>query len=61
MASMMAIVATLLGGPEVLELRSVPLPWPRGAQDALVRLQAGRELARQAGALQAGQIVSFAS
>jgi NADPH2:quinone reductase len=40
MASMMAIVATTLGGPEVLELRSVPLPWPRGAQDALVRLQA---------------------
>ena len=33
------------------EIRSIP---------TLVRLQAGRELARQAGALQAGQIVSFA-
>ena len=33
-------------------IRSIP---------TLVRLQAGRELARQAGALQAGQIVSFAS
>jgi NADPH:quinone reductase len=40
MATMMAIVATTLGGPEVLELRAVPLPWPRGAHDALVRLQA---------------------
>ena len=32
-------------------IRSIP---------TLVRLQAGRELARQAGALQAGQIISFA-
>ncbi|MDF2763150.1 MAG: alcohol dehydrogenase [Rhodospirillales bacterium] len=40
MTSMKAIVATALGGPEVLEQRSVPLPWPRGAKDVLVRLQA---------------------
>ena len=40
MATMMAIVAAALGGPEVLELRTVPLPWPRGAGDVLVRLQA---------------------
>ena len=37
---MQAIVATGLGGPEVLELRSVPLHWPRGSGDVLVRLKA---------------------
>ena len=28
------------GGAQVLELRQVPLSWPRGGQDVLVRLQA---------------------
>ena len=37
---MKAIVATALGGPEVLERRDVPLPWPRRSKDVLVRLQA---------------------
>jgi len=37
---MRAIVATGLGEPEVLELRSVPLHWPRGPGDVLVRLKA---------------------
>jgi NADPH2:quinone reductase len=37
---MRAIVATGLGEPDVLELRSVPLHWPRGPSDVLVRLKA---------------------
>ena len=37
---MRAIVATGLGEPDVLELRSVPLHWPRGPGDVLVRLKA---------------------
>jgi NADPH2:quinone reductase len=37
---MRAIVANGTGGAEVLELQQVPLPWPRGRQDALVRLKA---------------------
>ena len=40
MTSMKAIVATALGGPEVLERRDVPLSWPRGPKDVLVRLKA---------------------
>jgi NADPH:quinone reductase len=40
MMSMKAIVATAIGGPEVLERRDVPLPWPRRSKDVLVRLQA---------------------
>jgi NADPH2:quinone reductase len=38
--AMRAIVATERGGPEVLELRNVALPWPRGRGDVLVRLKA---------------------
>jgi NADPH2:quinone reductase len=38
--TMRAIVATAQGGPEVLELRHVPLDWPRGPDDVLVRLKA---------------------
>ncbi len=38
--SMKAVVATGQGGPEVLELRNIPLLWPRGRQDVLVRLKA---------------------
>jgi NADPH:quinone reductase len=38
--TMRAIVATELGGPEVLKSREVPLNWPRGARDVLVRLKA---------------------
>jgi NADPH:quinone reductase len=37
---MRAVVATGLGEPDVLELRSVPLHWPRGPGDVLVRLKA---------------------
>jgi NADPH:quinone reductase len=37
---MKAIVATGKGGTEVLELRDVPLPWPAGPGDVLVRLRA---------------------
>jgi NADPH2:quinone reductase len=37
---MRAMVANGTGGPEVLELRQVPLTWPRGGQDVLVRLRA---------------------
>lgn len=37
---MQAVVMTATGGPEVLVMRSVSLPWPRGAQDVLVRLKA---------------------
>jgi NADPH:quinone reductase len=40
MTSMKAIVATALGGPDVLERRDVPLHWPRGQKDVLVRLKA---------------------
>ena len=40
MTLMKAIVATALGGPEVLERRDVPLSWPRGPKDVLVRLKA---------------------
>lgn len=35
-----AMVATALGGPEVLAEREVDLLWPRGPTDVLVRLQA---------------------
>lgn len=38
--NMQAVVMTAKGGPEVLELRPVPLPWPRGPRDVLVRLKA---------------------
>lgn len=37
---MRAIVMTGTGAPEVLERRPVPLPWPAGAHDVLVRLKA---------------------
>jgi len=37
---MRAMVAHGTGGPEVLELRQVPLTWPRGEHDVLVRLKA---------------------
>ena len=37
---MRAIVANGTGGAEVLELRQVPLTWPRGGHDVLVRLKA---------------------
>jgi len=37
---MRAIVASGLGEPEVVELRSVALHWPRGPGDVLVRLKA---------------------
>jgi NADPH2:quinone reductase len=37
---MRAVVANGTGGAEVLELRQVPLNWPRGEQDVLVRLRA---------------------
>jgi NADPH2:quinone reductase len=37
---MKAIVATGKGGSEVLEARDVPLPWPAGSGDVLVRLRA---------------------
>jgi NADPH2:quinone reductase len=37
---MQAVVMTATGGPEVLALRAVPLAWPRGTQDVLVRLKA---------------------
>src|SRR5688572_17185651 len=40
MTLMKAIVATALGGPEVLERRDVLLSWPRGPKDVLVRLKA---------------------
>ena len=40
MTKMRAVVATALGGPEVLELRDLPLPEIRGARDVLVRLKA---------------------
>jgi NADPH:quinone reductase len=37
---MRAMVANGTGGPEVLELREVPLTWPRAEHDVLVRLKA---------------------
>jgi NADPH2:quinone reductase len=37
---MRAIVANGTGGPDVLELRQVPMTWPRGGHDVLVRLKA---------------------
>lgn len=35
-----AVVATEFGGPEVLKLQDVTLPWPRGPHDVLVELHA---------------------
>jgi NADPH:quinone reductase len=35
-----AIVARARGGPDVLEATTVPLTWPRGRRDVLVRLKA---------------------
>lgn len=37
---MKAVVLNGTGGPEVLELAQVDLPWPRGSTDVLVRLKA---------------------
>lgn len=37
---MRAVVATALGGPEVLELRELPMPALRGPRDVLIRLKA---------------------
>ena len=37
---MKAVVATGIGGAEVLEMAEVPLGWPRGPHDVLVRLKA---------------------
>jgi NADPH2:quinone reductase len=37
---MKAIVATGKGGSKVLEPQDVPLPWPAGSGDVLVRLRA---------------------
>ncbi len=39
MTKMRAAVMTAVGGPDVLEIQRVALPWPKGAQDVLVRLQ----------------------
>jgi NADPH2:quinone reductase len=36
---MKAVVLNRTGGPEVLELAEVNVPWPRGATDVLVRLK----------------------
>ena len=41
---MRAMVANGTGGPEVLELRQVPLTWPRAGHDVLVRLKAASAL-----------------
>jgi len=38
--TMQAVVMTATGAADVLALQPVPLPWPRGAQDVLVRLKA---------------------
>jgi NADPH2:quinone reductase len=35
-----AMVATTKGGPEVLKLQDIDIPWPRGKKDVLVRLRA---------------------
>ncbi len=40
MTVMRAVVLTALGGPDVLQLREIPLGWPRGPHDVLVRLRA---------------------
>lgn len=40
MTTMRAAVMTAIGEPEVLELRPVVLPWPKGERDVLVRLKA---------------------
>ena len=37
---MKAVVATAQGGPEVLRLMEVDLPWPQGAADVLVEIKA---------------------
>lgn len=37
---MQAVLTTTAGGPEVLELTDVPLPWPGRGEDVLVRLKA---------------------
>lgn len=39
MTMMRAAVMTAVGGPEVLQIQQVALPWPKNAQDVLVRLQ----------------------
>jgi NADPH2:quinone reductase len=39
MMTMQAVVMTSTGGPEVLEMRQVAIPWPRGVSDVLVRLE----------------------
>jgi NADPH2:quinone reductase len=39
-ATMKAVVMTAKGGPEVLRIAEVPLGWPRGPHDVLVRLKA---------------------
>jgi NADPH2:quinone reductase len=39
MTLMRAVVMTATGGPEVLELQEVRIPWPRSANDVLVRLK----------------------
>ena len=38
--SMKAMVVTALGGPENLAMQEIPLLWPRGPRDCLVRLKA---------------------
>jgi NADPH2:quinone reductase len=38
--TMKAMVVTALGGPEVMAARKIPLIWPRGGRDCLVRLKA---------------------
>lgn len=40
MTTMRAAVMTAIGGPEVLELQEVELPWPGSDHDVLVRLNA---------------------
>ncbi len=40
MANMTAVVARGQGGPEVLERMAIPLAWPGGPRDVLVRLKA---------------------
>jgi NADPH2:quinone reductase len=35
-----AVVATATGGPDVLKVEAVDLPWPAGSHDVLVRLKA---------------------
>jgi len=38
--TMKAMVVTSLGGPEVMAMQKIPLLWPRGPRDVLVRLKA---------------------